>query len=78
MNIETKTYPDGTTATGPAPLPDQSPVSRPFMDFRQQVDGMDVLHLLRNPYGHSAEVLRRAGMAAADEIEAWRKAHLLK
>ena len=23
--IETKTYPDGTTATGPAPLPDASP-----------------------------------------------------
>jgi DNA-directed RNA polymerase subunit M/transcription elongation factor TFIIS len=25
MNIETKTYSDGTTATGPAPLPDHSP-----------------------------------------------------
>jgi hypothetical protein len=25
MNIETKTYSDGTTATGPAPLPDCSP-----------------------------------------------------
>lgn len=26
MNIETKTYADGTVATGPAPLPAQSPV----------------------------------------------------
>ncbi len=26
MNIETKTYPDGTTATGTAPLPDVSPL----------------------------------------------------
>lgn len=25
MTIETKTYPDGTTATGPAPLPEASP-----------------------------------------------------
>jgi DNA-directed RNA polymerase subunit M/transcription elongation factor TFIIS len=25
MNIETKTYSDGTTATGPAPLPECSP-----------------------------------------------------
>lgn len=25
MNIETKTYADGVTATGPAPLPAQSP-----------------------------------------------------
>lgn len=28
MNIETKTYSDGTTATGTAPLPDHSPAGR--------------------------------------------------
>jgi hypothetical protein len=27
--VETKAYPDGTTATGPAPLPDASPAPAP-------------------------------------------------
>lgn len=32
-----------------------------------------ILHLLRNPWGHSDYELRQARLAAADELERWRR-----
>lgn len=33
MNVETKQYTDGTSATGTAPLPDQSPAQQDFSNY---------------------------------------------
>lgn len=32
-----------------------------------------ILHLLRNPWGHSDDEVRQARLAAADELERWRR-----
>jgi hypothetical protein len=39
--VETRTYPDGTRATGVAPLPDQSPMQQNAADGRLQPHGVD-------------------------------------
>ena len=36
---------------------------------------LDVLHILRNPYGWNQEQVRRAQLQACDEIERWKEAY---
>jgi hypothetical protein len=35
----------------------------------------EILHILRNPYGHSPEEIRQAQLDAADDIEALRESY---